>query len=105
LIADGQWHLYEWNLDGAVWGSVPGIATRETGELPNNSYTIDSIYFRDPAGTPSPSGEFFLDFVALNPDGSIAELVPVPEPSTYALVFGVLALGGAIVHRRRTQQA
>ena len=105
LIADGLWHLYEWSLDGAVWGTVPGIIARTPGALPDGSHTIDSIYFYDADAAPSPSGEYFLDFVALNPDGSVAELVPVPEPSTYAMIFGILALGGAIIHRRRTAKA
>jgi hypothetical protein len=28
-------------------------------------------------------------------------LIAVPEPSTYAAIFGVLALAGAVIHRRR----
>ena len=109
LIADGLWHLYEFSLDAPIWGSVPGITTKTPGVLPDNTYTIDSIYFRDPrpspTATPSPSGEYFLDFVALNPNGSVADLVPIPEPSTYAMIFGVLALGGAMIHRRRSAKA
>jgi hypothetical protein len=95
IIGDGQWHLYEWSLDGAVWGSVPGITTKTTGTLPNNTYSIDSIYFWDADGTtPSPGGTIYMDFVALNPDGSVGLLV-VPEPTTYAMAFGLMLAGFA----------
>jgi hypothetical protein len=108
IIADGQWHLYEWNLDASVWGSVPGIVTHATGALPNNTYTLDSIYFRDPSGTPSPSGTYFLDFVALNSDGSVALLVaPVPEAGAFAAMglFGLISAGAVWIRKRRAAQA
>ncbi len=41
------------------------------------------------------SGSFGIDTVTLNGTASI------PEPSTYALVFGALALACAVIHRRR----
>lgn len=102
IIADGQWHLYEWNLDAAEWNGIPGIVSRTTGNLPNDTYFIDSIYIRDPNGLPSPSGTTYLDFVALNPNGSVALLV-VPEPTTYATVFG-LALAGLAGYRRLSRK-
>lgn len=100
IIGDGQWHLYEWDLDLPIWGSIPGIATHTTGALPNNTYTIDSIYFRDPSGTPSPSGTYFLDFVAKSDAGSIAALLNSPPTVVDAEYFNVNASDpGSLTHQ------
>jgi PEP-CTERM motif len=99
IVADGEWHLYEWSLDLSNWGQIPGI-----GGVPNGSalalgaHTIDSIYFRDLDGTPGPTADIYVDFVAKSASGSIAALVP--EPAT----LGLLALGASwlgIARRRR----
>lgn len=67
VVADGQWHLYEWNLDDdsqwEAWFNGDGIITGST-------VTIDSIQFRG-AG----DATFYLDSVAHNPSGS---LMPLP---------------------------
>ena len=94
---DGQWHLYEWDLDSATqWGAVPSIGGGHGGSVANGSHTIDSIYFRDLDGTPGPTAEFHLDFVAKSDSGSIAALVP--EPGSIA-VLGLAGLG--VLRRRR----
>jgi len=108
IIGDGEWHLYEWDLDAPVWGSVPPLSSQVTGALPNNTYTIDSIFFRDPDGTdPSPSGTYFLDFVAKSDSGSIAAITPaaIPEASSFLAVglAGLSALG--IVWSRKKHAA
>jgi hypothetical protein len=108
IIADGQWHLYEWSLDAPIWGTVPGITTKTPGALPNRTNTIDSIYFRDPSGTPSPSGTYFLDFVALNSDGSVALLLaPVPEAGSLAAmgIVGLLSASAVWIRKRRVAHA
>jgi hypothetical protein len=94
IIGDGQWHLYEWDLDAAIWGTVPGIVTQTTGPLPDLTYTIDSIYFRDLDGSAGPTADFQLDFVAKSDFGSISTLVP--EPST-----GIIGLAGLMLLLRR----
>lgn len=99
LIADGEWHLYEWDLDAAVWGTVPGVITHATGTLPDGTYTIDSIMFRDMDGVNGPTAEIFIDFVAKSDVGSIAELV-IPEPGSVSLL-GIGALGLLLRRRRR----
>jgi len=57
IIADGTWHLYEWNLDdnsggvdgwGTISGIIAGIATVE-----DISHTIDSVIFRNATGPAS----------------------------------------------------
>lgn len=88
VIGDGQWHLYEWNLDSITdWVGVPGISTGPGGALPDRVNTIDSIYLRDLDGSPGPTAEIFFDFVAWNPSGSVSNLLADPclsVPSTQA---------------------
>ena len=84
VIADGQWHLYEWNLDDETggpdgWGSVPGIFNGDA-DFEDGSYTIDSIILRGPD---VPTSTLYLDFVAKNDAGSVADLVP--EPSAFSM--------------------
>ena len=67
VIADGEWHLYEWDFDDdsqwEAWVNEEGIITGPT-------VTIDSIQF-------SGSGDatFFLDTISHNPLGSLG---PIP---------------------------
>lgn len=80
IIADGEWHLYEWDLDSVVdWGVVPGIGGGHGGFLLDVTHAIDSIWFRDTDGTLGPDATIDFDFVALNRLGSIADLVPEPS--------------------------
>jgi hypothetical protein len=92
IIADGEWHLYEWDLDAAAqWTSVASIGGNTTFE--QGTQTIDSIVFRHTAAPSSSAIE--LDFVAKSDSGSIAPLVP--EPGTLAL----LAIAVPAMLRRR----
>jgi hypothetical protein len=100
IIGDGEWHLYEWDLDSFTdWNAVPGIGGGHGGSLPFGTHTIDSIYFRDLDFEPGPTADFFLDFVAKSDEGSIAELIPEPSIAMAALVGGVVLLGRS--RRRR----
>ena len=66
VIADGEWHLYEWDLsDDSQW--VPWNV--QDGVITGPTVTIDSIQFRG-AG----DATFYLDTVAHNPSGSLAPL-------------------------------
>jgi hypothetical protein len=104
VIADGQWHLYEWNLDDpADWAAVSGIGG--TSPVDDGDHTIDSIMFF--GGGNGPENEVkmvgYLDFIAKSDSGSIAALVPpstIPEPTSVALV-GLAGLGLVVAARRR----
>ncbi|WP_432799260.1 family 10 glycosylhydrolase [Poriferisphaera sp. WC338] len=89
VIADGEWHLYEWNLeDDSQWNSFAG----GNGAIDMLQLTMDSIMFKG-----SGNANFMLDLVAYNPDGSIAT---IPEPASAALL-----LTGLIALTRRKRQA
>jgi hypothetical protein len=66
VIADGQWHLYEWDLeDDSQWeGWVTG-----NGLITGETTTVDSIFFHG-AG----DARIYLDDVSHNPDGTLAAL-------------------------------
>ncbi len=63
VIADGQWHLYQWNLDDPdQWhGWVDG-----DGTINGPTFTIDAIFFEGNA-----NAIIYLDDVAYNNSGSI----------------------------------
>ena len=64
VIADGNWHLYEWNLsDDAEWEAWTSLAD---GTVGGAVFTLDSIQFSG-AG----DATIYLDSVAHNPDGSL----------------------------------
>ncbi|WOO42986.1 hypothetical protein [Rubellicoccus peritrichatus] len=85
-------------LDGAIrygWAEVTYVYYKFTSEgRDKNSFTVNAWHYED-------SGASIL----ANPvDGSISDLVDppdVPEPETYALGLGVLALGAAGLRRWR----
>jgi hypothetical protein len=67
VVADGQWHLYEWDFeDDGQWNSY----YLGDGSISNPAVTIDSIVFMGIGAS-----TIFLDAVAHNPDGS---LLPTP---------------------------
>ena len=97
IIADGEWHLYEWNLDNDDdWVAVPSIGG--DGTIQAGQHTVDSIYiFTNQAGTAGQVRDpLFIDFVAKSDSGSIAALVP--EPGAISLV-GLAGLG--LLRRRQ----
>ncbi|MEM1446334.1 MAG: hypothetical protein AAGF84_09780 [Planctomycetota bacterium] len=71
IAADGQWHLYEWNLeDDDQWQAwFDG-----NGQIDGPTYTLDAIFLRG-AG----DAVVYLDDVSYHPDGSLQPRV-IPEP-------------------------
>jgi hypothetical protein len=95
IVADGQWHLYQWNLgDAGQWDAFAG--TGANGAIDASAVTIDALYFDAPAvaGNPDLDATLFVDAVSFNP------AAPVPEPAT-VLALGAAGLGlGGLVRRR-----
>jgi hypothetical protein len=89
VIPDGQWHLYEWDLDAAEWGPAQAIGGGHADSmLLNTNHTIDNIFFNYTNTTVFPAEAlFFLDFVAWNPSGSVSNLFDDPCTKTGNLVM------------------
>jgi hypothetical protein len=75
VIADGKWHLYEWNLaDAAMWNNFSG----GNGAIGGPNAFIDSIFFYGGAATANQTFDVYLDTAAFNPTGRLTSLI-VPE--------------------------
>lgn len=73
VIADGKWHLYQWNLaDPAVWNNFTG----GNGTINGPNSFIDSIFIH--GGAADGSYTVYLDTVAYNPAGQLTSLI-APE--------------------------
>ncbi len=72
MIADSQWHLYEWNLeDNTQWeGWANGDGIIDTAD-----FTIDSIQFTSSADA---SAVIYIDTVTHNSEGSVHKLYTSP---------------------------
>jgi hypothetical protein len=94
IIADGDWHLYQWNLgDAADWAAFAGVGAN--GTVNNATVTLDAIYISmadDPADR---DATFWIDSISFNPTG---QLNPVPEPSAFA--FAALGVGALLFMRK-----
>jgi hypothetical protein len=102
IIADGQWHIYQWNLDdesgGADgWGAVAGIVAGDA-DVQAGNYTIDSVLFRH-AAAPA-NATIFMDWVVRDTEGQITAPV-IPEPASIVLV----GLAGVALALRRRRSA
>lgn len=91
IIADGEWHLYEWDLEDFTggpdgWGTIQNIIAG-SATVTNGNHTIDSIIFRNANGPAAST--LYLDFVARNDSGSVSNLLADPCLQT----SGVLVTG------------
>ena len=99
VIADGDWHFYEWSLDTpADWTAWP--VTASDGLLGTSAdflgpVSLDSILFNGPHGT---SVEYILDTVMRNNNGSLNVMTGIPEPGGIAII---LPAGIMVTARRR----
>lgn len=87
VIADGQWHSYQWSLDDdSLWSGAFGSSNLGDGVL-GQRMTVDSILLRGQS-----NAVIYLDNVFYS------SVSAIPEPSTTVCL---LVLGGAVVWRRR----
>jgi hypothetical protein len=71
VIADGRWHLYEWNLaDANQWSNFSG----GNGAIGGPNAYIDSIFLYADPGAAGSAVSVMIDTVAYNPSGSLAAL-------------------------------
>lgn len=77
IVADGQWHLYEWSLDAADYERFPGI--NGGGMLPADGRVwLDSILIQGV----NADAVLRFDSVMHNAVGSLAPMTGIPEPTT-----------------------
>lgn len=98
IIADDQWHLYQFNLDDSSNWSRFASATTGPGTGPGidgSNVSIDAIMLRYPLTENRPDAVINLDTVAYNTTGDLSSLVP--EPGSAAL----LGAGALLLLRRR----
>ncbi|MDZ4819539.1 MAG: PEP-CTERM sorting domain-containing protein [Planctomycetota bacterium] len=83
LIADNEWHLYEWNLDATNYTSFPGVSgpgvIPPSGNVWVNSLLIQGV---------NANATIFFDSVMYRKDGSLYQMVPgmaAPEPEPVPL--------------------
>lgn len=94
IIADGQWHLYQWDFDNAdQWDAFAGTAPN--GAIDAATVTLDALYVDAIlAGDGSDQdATFFIDNVSHNNEGEI----PIPEPTS----LGMLGVAGLALLARR----
>jgi hypothetical protein len=85
IIADGEWHLYEWDLANAtLWDSF----SNGNGQIDGPITTVDSIFI---SSLTDQDAVVWVDALAYNSNGSLAALVP--EPATLAGLGMAFLLG------------
>ena len=69
IVADDQWHLYQWNLeDDRQWESwING-----NGSIDESTVTVDSIFFYG-----NGDATIYMDSVSHNPDEFLAGIMPI----------------------------
>src|SRR5207244_450945 len=68
IIADGQWHLYQWDLaDPAEWDSFAG----GNGQIDGPITTVDAIFIN---GDVNSNAAVDFDTLAYNPTGNLSVL-------------------------------
>jgi hypothetical protein len=87
----------------ADWDLIGGTSSALSGTLTFANNSLEDLGFSSGSNTGFQSGSFAMGALTIN--WSAQGLSAVPEPSTYAALFGVLALGLAIHRRRNTHKA
>jgi autotransporter-associated beta strand protein len=91
VIADNQWHLYQWNFaDADQWDPLGNAGSDGDIDAAAGTVTIDSIWFNGTGNS-----QFYLDNVAHNPNGQL-----VPEPCGLLLFLAGCGAIGAGRSRR-----
>jgi autotransporter-associated beta strand protein len=70
IIADNQWHLYQWNLEEDNWVKF-NAGTNGAIDAVNGTITIDSIWI-----TGSGDVQLYFDTMSHNPNGMLAAYIP-----------------------------
>jgi hypothetical protein len=102
VIADGQWHLYEWNMDDPAdfpntfetfYGGNPAAETLDA------TASFDSIAIVSGGVDGLSSAAIKIDQIGYDNAGRLPQPTIVPEPASLVLACGML--GFALARRRR----
>lgn len=116
LTAGQAYDFYFYGSTGQLGSERSGIVTLDGNDLPFSAVTQSAFVEGDNyvKFSVTPSGTT-LDGSIARSIGAVSETnlaglqivpvasVPVPEPATYAAVFGAIALAGVVIHRRRSK--
>jgi hypothetical protein len=89
VIADGKWHLYEWDLaDADQWENF----SLGNGTIDGPNAYVDSLFFYSGPSTAGKTFTMSLDTVAYNPQGSLASLAATGAPGDFDLNVAINAV-------------
>ena len=87
----------DWDPAFSARGGLELAVWREDGHPPRLIGILAEYY-----DGPSPYGQFFQNQIQDKATGDLlSQTIPIPEPSTYALMLGGLGLIGFMARRRR----
>ncbi len=86
--------------------TIPGTAGVNNTFIAGNSYTVEMEFVNISGGSgvstfATAGGLNGKDYVGYYGRSTSFTIQAIPEPSTYAAIFGALALAGVMIHRRR----
>eukprot|EP00353_Schmidingerella_taraikaensis_P009139 CAMPEP_0185569494 /NCGR_PEP_ID=MMETSP0434-20130131/2094_1 /TAXON_ID=626734 ORGANISM="Favella taraikaensis, Strain Fe Narragansett Bay" /NCGR_SAMPLE_ID=MMETSP0434 /ASSEMBLY_ACC=CAM_ASM_000379 /LENGTH=187 /DNA_ID=CAMNT_0028184285 /DNA_START=165 /DNA_END=728 /DNA_ORIENTATION=+ len=109
----------QFSYNGDLWASgvvnevrsevvnVNAVTGTGTGLVTLTSAGVDADFFNEVIALTAGSGELNYTFTGFNPVNaqglfnSVGSFTAVPEPSEYAMVFGVLGIGVMLIRRKR----
>jgi hypothetical protein len=95
---------YNLETSSTVSDSIPNFAIPANKLMAGQTYNLLVVYSDILTFDATLYGSTVTG-VALFEIGTVIQLTAIPEPSTYAAIFGALALAGVLIHRRRRQVA
>jgi len=107
--AERQNGIFQFDITDLNNVTIFGYYNTVTGSADSGGAFIspESILFLDAASNPAGKNILIVGYEGTGTNGSIAvyevtSISAIPEPSSYAAIFGALALTGALVRRRRS---
>jgi len=105
LIPDGEWHLYEWNIDDTSGAAPDGwTAAGSAGvfggvtSFTDGNHFLEALHFRNSSLTVGVTNTIYVDYITKSASGSVSNLLDNPCTSTAGvLVKGPLSITTNVV--------